>query len=166
MKTHSLKLGELLNLEAELVGIINNQTGQKITEGLLSQDIPLIDKYFLDSLVVELNKEKKSLEAFREELIKKHGEADDNGNIGISMFLETGEVDAEGNPQRQINPKYVEFNDAWQKLLSQEKKMELYNFPLSNLEGIKTKESYPLVFRYLVEKPKSYIEEITVEEVK
>jgi hypothetical protein len=53
MKTQSFKLFELLNLEAELAGATNNQTGEKIIEGLLNQKLPVVTKYHLNNLVEE-----------------------------------------------------------------------------------------------------------------
>jgi uncharacterized membrane protein YheB (UPF0754 family) len=159
MKTQSLKLFELLNLEAELAGATNNQTGEKIIEGLLNQKIPVVTKYYLNALVESLATEKKVIDSLRDELIKKHGTEDENGNVGISMVIETKKIDDSGEPVKDINPAYIAFNDEYGELLNQEKDIKLPQIQLSNLDKIETKDNYVLVFKYLIDEP-------SVEEVK
>jgi uncharacterized membrane protein YheB (UPF0754 family) len=159
MKTQSLKLFELLNLEAELAGATNNQTGEKIIEGLLNQKIPVVTKYYLNALVESLATEKKVIDSLRDELIKKHGTEDENGNVGISMVIETKKIDDNGEPVKDINPAYIAFNDEYGELLNQEKDIKLPQIQLSNLDKIETKDNYVLVFKYLIDEP-------SVEEVK
>lgn len=159
MKKISFKLFELLNLEAELAGATNNQTGEKIIEGLLNQKISVITKYHLNILLSNLTAEKKTIDALRDELIKKYGTEDENGNIGISMVIETGEVNDKGEPVKDLNPAYIEFNDEYGGLLNQEKEIQVPTLKLSELEKIETKDNYVLIFKYLIEEP-------LVEEVK
>jgi molybdopterin converting factor small subunit len=159
MKNQSLKLFELLNLEAELAGATNNQTGEKIIEGLLNQKLPVVTKYYLNTLVESLSAEKKTIDALRDELIKKHGTEDANGNVGISMVIETENVDDKGEPIKDINPAYIAFNDEYGELLNQEKEIKLPEIKLSDLDKIETKDNYVLVFKHLIEEP-------SVEEVK
>jgi len=159
MKTQSLKLFELLNLEDELAGATNNQTGEKIIEGLLNQKLPVVTKYHLNILLSNLSSEKKTIDSLRDELIKKHGKEDENGNIGISMVIETGELNDKGEPVKDINPAYIEFNDEYGELLGQEREIQLPQIKLSDLDKIETKDNYILIFKYLIEEP-------SVEEVK
>jgi hypothetical protein len=159
MKTQSLKLFELLNLEAELAGATNNQTGEKIIEGLLNQKLPVVTKYHLNILLSNLSSEKKTIDSLRDELIKKHGKEDENGNIGISMVIETGELNDKGEPVKDINPSYIEFNDEYGELLGQEREIQVPQIKLSDLDKIETKDNYILVFKHLIEEP-------LVEEVK
>jgi molybdopterin converting factor small subunit len=159
MKTQSFKLFELLNLEAELAGATNNQTGEKIIEGLLNQKLPVVTKYHLNILLSNLSAEKKTIDALRDELIKKYGKEDENGNIGISMVIETGEVNDKDEPIKDINPAYIEFNDEYGELLNQEKEISVPTIKLSDLDKIETKDNYVLIFKHL-------IEESSVEEVK
>jgi len=159
MKNQSLKLFELLNLEAELTGATNNQTGEKIIEGLLNQKLPVITKYYLNNLVDTLGREKKVIDSLRDELIKKHGTEDKDGNVGISMVIETEKVDDKGEPIKDINPAYIAFNDEYGELLNQEKEIKLPQIKLDNLDRIETKDNYVLVFKYLIDEP-------SVEEVK
>ncbi len=159
MKTQSFKLFELLNLEAELAGATNNQTGEKIIEGLLNQKLPVVTKYHLNNLVEALAAEKKVIDSLRDELIKKHGTEDENGNIGISMVIETRELDDKGEPIKDINPAYIAFNDEYGELLNQEKEISIPTIKLSDLDKIETKDNYVLIFKHLIEEP-------LVEEVK
>ena len=159
MKTQSFKLFELLNLEAELAGATNNQTGEKIIEGLLNQKLPVVTKYHLNILLSNLSAEKKTIDALRDELIKKYGTEDKDGNIGISMVIETGEVNDKGEPIKDINPAYIEFNDEYGELLNQEKEIQIPQIKLSDLDKIETKDNYILIFKHLIEQP-------SIEEVK
>lgn len=153
MKTQSLKLFELLNLEAELAGATNNQTGEKIIEGLLNQKIPVVTKYHLNILLSNLSAEKKTIDALRDELIKKYGTEDKNGNIGISMVIETDELNDKGEPIKDINPAYIEFNNEYGELLNQEREISIPTIKLSDLDKIETKDNYILIFKYLIEQP-------------
>lgn len=169
MKTQSFKLFELLNLEAELAGATNNQTGEKIIEGLLNQKLPVVTKYHLNALVEVLAAEKKTIDALRDELIKKYGTEDKDGNVGISMVIDTDKTDDKGEPVKDINPAYIAFNDEYGELLNQEKEVNVPTLKLSDLEKIETKDNYVLVFKYLVEKPlveEAPVAEVAVEEVK
>ena len=53
MKKRKLKLFEVLNLEAEIAGLTNQTTGERIIEGLLSQKISAVTKYWLNSINFE-----------------------------------------------------------------------------------------------------------------
>jgi uncharacterized membrane protein YheB (UPF0754 family) len=159
MKNQSLKLFELLNLEAELAGATNNQTGEKIIEGLLNQKLPVVTKYYLNALVESLAAEKKVIDSLRDELIKKYGTEDKDGNVGISMVIETENVDDKGEPVKDINPAYIAFNDEYGELLNQEKEINIPVIKLSDLDKIETKDNYVLIFKYLIDEP-------SVEEVK
>ena len=163
MKTQSFKLFELLQLEAELSGVLNQKTGERVLEGLLSQKLSLTTKYWLNGLVTTLLDEKKQIETLRDELIKKHGTADADGNIGISMYVETGKKDAEGNALQSVNPKYLEFNAEYNALLNESKDIKVPSIKFAELEKIETEENYNLVLKYLVEAP---VEEPAAEEVK
>lgn len=163
MKTQSFKLFELLQLEAELSGIVNTQTGEKVLDGLLSQKLSLTTKYWLNRLVDALTSEKKIIDSLRDELIKTHGTTDTTGNVSVLMYVETDKKDADGKVLMVINPKYLEFNDEYNTLLNESKDVKIPSIKFAELEKIETEENYNLVLKYLVEAP---IEEVSVEEVK
>ena len=73
MEKVTLKLYEFYNLEAELNGLVNQQTGEKIASGLLSEKLSMVTKYWLSDLAKKIATEKESIEKLKEELIKKHG---------------------------------------------------------------------------------------------
>ena len=88
MEKISLKLFEFYNLESELNGVTNQQTGEKISAGLLAEKLKLTTKYWLTELAKKVAAEKTTVETLKEELIKKHGETDETGNISIPMYID------------------------------------------------------------------------------
>ena len=153
MKKQLFKLSELLQLEVELLGITNNETKEVVFTGLLNQELSMSTKYWLSELVEVVQKEKKTIEAFKEELFKKYGEVGDDGVLGIPYYVASDEVDADGNPLMVQNPKAIAFQNEYNDLIAQEKTIRVYKFPLDTLQDIKAKETYPLVMKYLIEKP-------------
>ncbi len=87
MEKISLKLYEFYNLDSELNGVINQQNGEKISSGLLAEKLKLTTKYWLTELSKKVAAEKAVVETLKEELIKKHGETDESGNISIPMYI-------------------------------------------------------------------------------
>ena len=153
MKKQLFKLSELLQLETELLGATNLETNEILFYGLMNQELSMGVKYWLNELVEVLQKEKKTIDTFKEELFKKYGEADDKGMLGISYYIESDEIDADGNPVMIKNPKALAFQSEYDELLSQEKTIRVHTFSLDELKTITTKETYPLVMKHLIEKP-------------
>ena len=58
MEKSSLKLHEYYTLEAELNGVVNQQTGQVVSKGLLSEKIKLTTKYWITDLAKKINSQK------------------------------------------------------------------------------------------------------------
>ena len=50
MEKITLKLSEFYQLDAELNGVVNQGTGEKLSNGLLSEKIKLTTKYWLADL--------------------------------------------------------------------------------------------------------------------
>ena len=153
MKKQLFKLSELLQLETELLGATNLETNEVLFYGLMNQELSMGVKYWLNELVEVLKKEKKTIDTFKEELFKKYGEEDDKGVLGISYYIASGEIDADGNPVMIQNPKATAFQGEYNELLSQEKTIRVHTFSLDELKTITTKETYPLVMKHLIEKP-------------
>ena len=152
MEKIKLTLSEILDLRGEIYGLQNSRTGEQITDGLLKQEIPYADKYWIHNLGESLLEEEKLINKLRDELIEKHGEKDEQGNMGISAGIEDGtELDKDGNevPKFKLNPKFVEFQNEIGTLLAESKEIEYKPFNLNSLKDIKTKEDYP-IFRKLV----------------
>lgn len=153
MKKQLFKLSELLQLETELLGATNLETNEVLFNGLMNQELSMGVKYWLNELVEVLQKEKKTIDTFKEELFKKYGEEDDKGMLGIPYYIESDEVDADGNAVMIQNPKATAFQGEYNELLSQEKTIRVHTFSLDELKNITTKETYPLVMKHLIEKP-------------
>lgn len=147
MEKVTLKLHEFYALEAELNGVVNNQTGEVIAKGLLSEKIKLSTKYWLTELGKKVAAEKDAVEKLKEELIKKHGTEDDKGGIAIPMYInivtnEEGEVTS-----RDVNPKFVEFQNEFNALLQEEKELEYKEFKLSDFESVESEGVYITFFK-------------------
>lgn len=106
-------------------------------------------------------KDKKSLETLREELIKKYGVEDENGNIGIATFLPKKD-ESDEKEELQFNPNYIQFSDEYGELLNESKTLDAPLFKPEDFKNVVTEIDFPLVRKYLIEKP---AEEVEVEEV-
>jgi len=147
MEKVTLKLHEFYALEAELNGVMNNQTGEVLSKGLLSEKIKLSTKYWLTELGKKVSAEKEAVEKLKEELIKKHGTEDEKGGIAIPMYInvitnEEGEVTS-----REVNPKFVEFQNEFNALLQEEKEVEYKEFKLSDFDSVESEGVYMTFFK-------------------
>ena len=149
MEKVSLKLFEFYNLEAELNGVVNQQTGEAVSKGLLNEKIKLTTKYWLTDLAKKVGEEKQSVEKLKEELIKKHGETSEDGAVSIPMYInivtnEEGEVTS-----RDVNPKFVEFQNDFNKLLQEERELEHKAFSLEDFESVESDGNYSTFFKLI-----------------
>ena len=149
MEKITLKLHEFYALEAELNGVSNQQTGEVIAKGLLSEKIKLTTKYWLSDLNKKVAAEKESVEKLKEELIKKHGETDETGNISIPMYINVV-TDEEGEiVSREVNPKFVEFQTDFNALLGEERELEHHAFKLEEFDSVETDGVYSTFFKLI-----------------
>lgn len=149
MNKVTLKLYEFYNLDAELNGVVNQQNGEVISKGLLAEKIKLTTKYWLNDLAKKVTDEKKAVEALKEELIKKHGEADENGSVSIPMYInivtnEEGEI-----VSREVNPKYVDFQNDFNALLQEEREIEHKPFKLEEFDNVESDGVYTTFFKLI-----------------
>jgi hypothetical protein len=149
MEKVTLKLHEFYSLEIDLNGLTNQQTGEVVAKGLLSEKIKLTTKYWLSDLNKKVSAEKESVEKLKEELIKKHGETDETGNISIPMYInvvtnEEGEI-----VSREVNPKFVEFQNDFNTLLQEERELEHHSFKLEEFENVETDGNYNTFFKLI-----------------
>jgi uncharacterized protein (UPF0216 family) len=94
--------------------------------------------------------EKAGVESLKEDLIKKHGETDETGNISIPMYINIVK-DEEGNiVSGENNPKFIEFQNEFNTLLQEEKELEYKAVKLSALESIESDSNYPTFFKLVV----------------
>jgi uncharacterized protein (UPF0216 family) len=147
MEKISLKLYEFYNLDSELNGVMNQQTGEKISAGLLAEKLKLTTKYWLTELSKKVAAEKAGVESLKEDLIKKQGETDETGNISIPMYIDIVK-DEEGKIiDGKNNPKFIEFQDEFNALLQEEKELEYKPVNLNELESIESDGNYPTFFK-------------------
>lgn len=154
MEKSKFKLGDILQLESEINGFINPETGEKIYQGFLNQNLSIILKYELTELSEVLSKERKKIDGLRDDLIKKHGDTDDKGGIMVKMFNE--QTDEEGNVTgRIVNPKYIEFDKEYGELLNAEIEIEYPEITKEDLkEAGKSKDKYQVLFRLIKKETK------------
>jgi hypothetical protein len=142
MNKIKLKLHECYALEAELNGVVNQETGQVIIASLISQTKKLTTKYWLNDLAKKVAVEKESVESLKQELIKKYGESDEQGSVFIPMYINIVK-DEEGNiVSRDANPN---FND----LLNEEREVEYKGFKLEEFEDVEAEGVYSTFFKLI-----------------
>jgi uncharacterized protein (UPF0216 family) len=147
MEKISLKLYEFYNLESELNGVIDQQTGEKKSQGLLAEKLKLTTKYWLTELSKKVAAEKASVETLKEDLIKKHGEADETGNISIPMYINIVKDENDNIVSGEANPKFIEFQNEFNALLQEEKELEYKPVALVELKNIESDGNYPTFFK-------------------
>jgi hypothetical protein len=143
MEKTTLKLHEVYELNLELKGATNQQTGEVIKKGLLDEKLSISTKYWLDRISEKLLKEIEPIEKLKEETIKKLGQEDENGGYVIPMRVNE-KFDDEGKlVSYDINPTFTEYQEEITKLMNQEIEIE-HN--VINLEDINTQsEVYPRI---------------------
>jgi uncharacterized membrane protein YheB (UPF0754 family) len=142
MSQITLKLNEILTLEAELNGFTNPQTGEKVLEGFLKEKLNLATKYRLTKLSEELKKEKAILDGLRDDLIKEYG-TEEEGQTSIKMF--------EDKKQTKINPKFIEFQSKYTEFLDEDKVIDYTPLTISDLDKIESNENYSVLFKLIQE---------------
>jgi hypothetical protein len=148
----TLKLGQILQLESEINGYTNPQNGQEVFIGFRKHKLPLKTKYWLTELGDRLSTERKVVETLRDEIIQKHGEDDGKGGIQIGVFIEQKDEN-DKVISRELNPQYVEFQNEFNTLLSEEKEVEYTPLTMEDLDKVgETTDDYNLLFM-LVQKP-------------
>jgi hypothetical protein len=154
MEKITLKLGEVLQLESEINGFTNQETGKVVYQGFIKQNLSILLKYELTELSETLSKERKTIDGLRDELIKKYGEDDGKGGIIVKMFNEV--VDDEGNvTSRTFNESYLKFDEEYSKLLNNEKEIEYPEILKSDLkEAGKSNDDYKILFRLIKKESK------------
>jgi hypothetical protein len=149
MEKITLKLGDVLQLESEINGYTDPQTGEQVFEGFSKQNLSIILKYELSDFSTELKGERSKVETLRDELIKKYGEEDGNGGVLVKMYNEV--KDDEGNVTgKVVNPQYIEFDNEYGVLLNQEIEIEYPEITKEDLKDAgKTKDKYQVLFKLI-----------------
>jgi hypothetical protein len=141
MDKKTLKLVQFFNLEAELNGVTNPQTGEKLTKGILSEKLQLKTKYWLSDLSKKVKEQTDACQGLRDELIKKYGEEKDGG-ISIAKTIEE-------DGKKAVNPKFVSFQNEFNALLNEEREIEYKEISIDELGEVETTEVYDTLFSLL-----------------
>lgn len=136
MSKISLRLIEFYQLDIELNGYSNE--GQVLVKGLLNENLPLVTKYWLTQIANTVAEEKSNMDKFKEELINKFGEKQENGNISIERFVNDRE-----------NPAFILFANEWNKLLLEEKTIQYKPIKIEDLETVNSVNNYPMLFKFV-----------------
>jgi hypothetical protein len=147
MEKIKLSLKDALQLESELNGLMNQQTGEIIYEGFLKQNLSIIKKYELKETVEFLQNERKKVNELKDELIKKHGEDDGKGGLMVKTFDEV--LDDKGNViGRKYNEKYLAFDKEYAELLKNEIEFEITEVTKEDLiRAGETQDDYIILFK-------------------
>lgn len=141
MEKITLKLFEFYNLDGELNGVPSQDGKGMLMEGLLKEKLPIVTKYWINDLAKKVTAEKESIESLKNEMIKKYGKEDENGNVSIPMFLEE---------EKKFNPDYLAFEKDFSALLQTEKELEYKPLKLSDFENLKTASNYTTLFKLII----------------
>ena len=144
-----LKLHEIYSLHGELNGMVNNQTGEIVSKGILGEKLKLSTKYWATELAKTVNSEREKIDKIKEELVKKYGETDEKGGIFIPSFINTVKNEEGKIISGDINPKIIEFEKEFNEFLQDEKTIEYKEFKLEEFEGVETEGIYTTFFKLI-----------------
>jgi hypothetical protein len=143
MEKIKLSITEIVGLEAELNGLVNQENGEVISKGLFGEKLDLVTKYRLKKLSDALTVEKKIVEDLRQELVKKFGKEEGDGKFSIAMWAD--------DEQKVEHPDFTEFKKQYDALLVEEKEFEYNPLSVEDIKDIKSDQRYDLVFRLIKE---------------
>lgn len=147
MEKVTLKLQEYYQLNSELNGFVNQQTGETVSKGLLSERVKLTTKYWLADLAKKIATEKESIDKLREELIKKYG-VEENGDVSIPIYInEVTDDETKEVISRELNPNFISFQNDFNLLLQEERELEYHPFKLEEFENVETDGVYATFFK-------------------
>lgn len=148
--TTELELYEYYQLDGELNGVVNQQTGEAISKGLLNESIKMVVKYHLTAIAKEVAAEKATLEALKEGLIKKHGVEGENGAVSIPTYIfEKDEDGKDTDVPKEFNPAFLSFSKDWDELLHEKKTLTHHAFTLDNFSNVESDGNYPVFFKLI-----------------
>ena len=149
--THiKLTLQEIYKLDTELNGFVNPSTGETLSLGLLSEDLNLPTKYWLNDLSKKTSSEKSIIDQFKEDLIIKYGSQDEKGNVSINMWINEKKDESDNiiNPA-ELNPLFVQFQEEFNTLLQEVKEIEHHEFKLKEFNDVKSRDNYTVFYKLI-----------------
>ncbi len=140
-----LTIDEVLQLEAEINGLSNQQTGEVVYKGFANHELPILLKYELSELTTTLQNEKGKVDELRNELVAKYGSTKEDGSIEIKPTVEV----KKGKKTETIkNEKYVDFLNEYGQLLAKEIEIDTPTITKDDLKDVgKTTDQYKILFK-------------------
>jgi hypothetical protein len=136
-----LSLKEIYKLDSELNGFANQETGEILSLGLLSENLSLPTKYWLTNLAKKTSSEKLVIDQLKEDLIVKYGTKDKNDNFEIAVWVD--------DTKTNFNPLYVQFQEEFNGLLQEVKEIEYHEFKLEEFNDVKTSDNYIIFYKLI-----------------
>ena len=136
-----LSLKEIYKLDSELNGFINQETGEILSLGLLSENLSLPTKYWLTNLAKRTSSEKSIINQLKEDLIVKYGTKDKNDNFEIPVWTD--------ETKTNFNPLYIQFQEEFNGLLQEVKEIEYHEFKLEEFNDVKTSDNYIIFYKLI-----------------
>jgi hypothetical protein len=136
-----LSLQEIYKLDSELNGFVNQETGEILSLGLLSENLSLPTKYWLTDLAKKTSSEKLVINQLKEDLIIKYGTKDKNDNFEIPVWTD--------ETKTNFNPLYIQFQEEFNGLLQEVKEIEYHEFKLEEFNDVKTSDNYIIFYKLI-----------------
>jgi hypothetical protein len=136
-----LSLQEIYKLDSELNGFANQETGEILSLGLLSENLSLPTKYWLTNLAKKTSSEKSIINQLKEDLIVKYGTKDKNDNFEIPVWTD--------ETKTNFNPLYIQFQEEFNGLLQEVKEIEYHEFKLEEFNDVKTSDNYIIFYKLI-----------------
>ena len=136
-----LSLQEIYKLDSELNGFANQETGEILSLGLLSENLSLPTKYWLTNLAKRTSSEKSIINQLKEDLIVKYGTKDKNDNFEIPVWTD--------ETKTNFNPLYIQFQEEFNGLLQEVKEIEYHEFKLEEFNDVKTSDNYIIFYKLI-----------------
>jgi hypothetical protein len=136
-----LTLQEIYKLDTELNGFVNQETGEILSLGLLSENLSLPTKYWLTNLAKRTSSEKSIINQLKEDLIVKYGTKDKNDNFEIPVWTD--------ETKTNFNPLYIQFQEEFNGLLQEVKEIEYHEFKLEEFNDVKTSDNYIIFYKLI-----------------
>lgn len=134
---------EVYGLNSELLGAINQENGERITNGLMAGELSVVTKFKLNDLLGNIAKFVESVDKLRNDLVDKYGDTEkgsDNKFLNFFIKNEDGSLSE--------NPKVKKFGEEMDKLYVQEVEFECMDISILDLD-FKTTEVYPVMFKVI-----------------
>lgn len=140
-----ITISEIYVLNQELLGVINQSTGEKLTNGLMSAELSMVTKFKLNSLLNEISSHVKSVDTVRNEIIDKYGEIDSQTGQKVVEYYKKNE-----DGSYDITEVGKILDEQMAKLYEQDVEIDVMDLTISDID-FKTTEVYPVMFS-LIEK--------------